>query len=123
MTINETKSVIIEKQSDNLSNKNENSTIETSSSSSTTVTTTTIEKNSTDSGTIEPDFVNEKEKQCWEMYCKMNEKGVNITFDTILRGMLTPTEYRMRKKTEIQQEEIVENVNNTNDTLTSSLKK
>lgn len=39
-----------------------------------------------------------KEKQCWNLYCKMMEKGVNVSFDTILRGMLTPTEYRMSKK-------------------------
>ncbi|KAG5873999.1 hypothetical protein JTB14_015930 [Gonioctena quinquepunctata] len=39
-----------------------------------------------------------KEKQCWNMYCKMTEKGINISFDTILRGMLTPTEYRLSKK-------------------------
>lgn len=39
-----------------------------------------------------------KEKQCWSLYCKMVEKGVNVSFDTILRGMLTPTEYRMSKK-------------------------
>lgn len=28
----------------------------------------------------------------------MIEKGVNVSFDTVLRGMLTPTEYRMSKK-------------------------
>ncbi|KRT84997.1 hypothetical protein AMK59_33, partial [Oryctes borbonicus] len=43
-------------------------------------------------------FANPKEKQCWEMYRRMNEKGVAISFDTILRGMLTPTEYRLRRK-------------------------
>lgn len=41
---------------------------------------------------------NVKEKQCWDTFCKMNKKGVNISFDTILRGMLTPTEYRLRRK-------------------------
>lgn len=39
-----------------------------------------------------------KEKQCWDMYCKMSKKGINVSFDTILRGMLTPTEYRLRRK-------------------------
>ncbi|GJQ76887.1 hypothetical protein Trydic_g15091 [Trypoxylus dichotomus] len=43
-------------------------------------------------------FDNPKERQCWEMYRRMNEKGVAISFDTILRGMLTPTEYRLRRK-------------------------
>ncbi|XP_057657472.1 uncharacterized protein LOC130894584 [Diorhabda carinulata] len=45
-----------------------------------------------------PALKSHKEKQCWSMYCKMSEKGVNISFDTILRGMLTPTEYRISKK-------------------------
>ncbi|KAI4471747.1 hypothetical protein MML48_1g18325 [Holotrichia oblita] len=43
-------------------------------------------------------FTNPKERQCWEMYRRMNDKGVAISFDTILRGMLTPTEYRLRRK-------------------------
>ncbi|XP_050314991.1 triadin isoform X2 [Anthonomus grandis grandis] len=45
-----------------------------------------------------------KEKQCWAMYCKMTEKGINVSYDTILRGMLTPTEYRIRRKTSIAEE-------------------
>lgn len=45
-----------------------------------------------------------KEKQCWNLYCKMVEKGVNVSFDTVLRGMLTPTEYRMSKKNFPQEE-------------------
>lgn len=107
LTVNVKKSVIIENnQSSNLSNKDENSTTETSSVN----------------GTVQPDFVNDKEKQCWEMFCKMSDKGVNITFDTLLRGMLTPTEYRMRKRTEVQPEEIVETNNDTNNTI-SSVKK
>lgn len=43
-------------------------------------------------------FGSVKEKECWEMYCKMADKGLKISYDTILRGMLTPTEYRMRRK-------------------------
>ncbi|CAH1962972.1 unnamed protein product [Acanthoscelides obtectus] len=39
-----------------------------------------------------------KEKQCLHMYRKMTAKGINVSFDTILRGMLTPTEYRLSKK-------------------------
>lgn len=49
----------------------------------------------------EPKFESVKEKQCWELYKKMCGKGVNVSFDTILRGMLTPTEYRMRKRPSI----------------------
>uniref|UniRef100_A0AAR5Q5U4 Uncharacterized protein n=1 Tax=Dendroctonus ponderosae TaxID=77166 RepID=A0AAR5Q5U4_DENPD len=45
-----------------------------------------------------------KEKQCWEMYCKMSEKGINVSYDTILRGLLTPTEYRIRRSASIAEE-------------------
>ncbi|XP_060520937.1 uncharacterized protein LOC132698733 [Cylas formicarius] len=39
-----------------------------------------------------------KEKQCWDMYRKMMDKGIAVSYNTILRGMLTPTEYRLRRK-------------------------
>ncbi|EEB16536.1 conserved hypothetical protein [Pediculus humanus corporis] len=45
----------------------------------------------------EPEFKNPKEKECWILYKKMIENGVTVTFDTVLRGMMTPTEYRLRK--------------------------
>lgn len=64
----------------------------------------------------EPVFDTPKEKQCWDMYCKMSEKGVNISFDTILRGMLTPTEYRLRRKSITTPESNPENnADNTTD--------
>lgn len=56
----------------------------------------------------QPEFNSPKEKQCWELFCKMSGKGVNVSFDTILRGMLTPTEYRMRKKPSLEEETAVE---------------
>ncbi|KAL1517800.1 hypothetical protein ABEB36_001523 [Hypothenemus hampei] len=59
-----------------------------------------------------------KEKQCWAMYCKMTEKGINISYDTILRGMLTPTEYRNHRKTSI----IEEPPSTCEETLNSSIK-
>ncbi|OAD52730.1 hypothetical protein WN48_00306 [Eufriesea mexicana] len=46
----------------------------------------------------EPQFHTNKEKECWHLYKKMCDKGVCVSFDTVLRGMLTPTEYRLRKK-------------------------
>lgn len=49
----------------------------------------------------EPRFGSEKEKQCWAMYRKMADKGLKVSYDTILRGMLTPTEYRLRRKESI----------------------
>ncbi|XP_050576905.1 uncharacterized protein LOC126915829 isoform X2 [Bombus affinis] len=47
---------------------------------------------------IEPHFQTNKEKECWHLYKKMCDKGVCVSFDTVLRGMLTPTEYRLRQK-------------------------
>ncbi|XP_014614512.1 PREDICTED: uncharacterized protein LOC106792557 isoform X1 [Polistes canadensis] len=46
----------------------------------------------------EPRFQTRKEKDCWHLYKRMCDKGVNVSFDTVLRGMLTPTEYRLRQK-------------------------
>ncbi|KAF5273292.1 hypothetical protein FQR65_LT04714 [Abscondita terminalis] len=60
----------------------------------------------------EPDFETPKEKQCWEMYRKMSGKGISISFETILRGMLTPTEYRLRRKSAAS----LENTDETNAT-------
>ncbi|XP_012222383.1 uncharacterized protein [Linepithema humile] len=46
----------------------------------------------------EPQFQTTKEKECWHLYRRMCDKGVCVSFDTVLRGMLTPTEYRLRQK-------------------------
>ncbi|XP_058799571.1 uncharacterized protein LOC131669029 [Phymastichus coffea] len=46
----------------------------------------------------EPYCQTPKEKECWHLYKKMCDKGVFVSFDTVLRGMLTPTEYRLRQK-------------------------
>lgn len=46
-----------------------------------------------------PDYVRSlKERECWKLFQKMSTKGVHITYDTILRGMLTPTEFRQLQK-------------------------
>ncbi|XP_053971864.1 uncharacterized protein LOC128872819 isoform X2 [Hylaeus volcanicus] len=47
---------------------------------------------------MEPQFQTNKEKECWHLYRKMCDKGVCVSFDTVLRGMLTPTEYRLRQR-------------------------
>lgn len=52
-------------------------------------------------GTIEiyPEFCrSQKEKECWKLFQKMLVKGVKVSYDTILRGMLTPTELRAVQK-------------------------
>ncbi|KOC67474.1 hypothetical protein WH47_11653 [Habropoda laboriosa] len=50
------------------------------------------------STSTEPHFQTNKEKECWHLYRKMCDKGVCVSFDTVLRGMLTPTEYRLRQR-------------------------
>lgn len=39
-----------------------------------------------------------KEKECWKLFQKMSKRGVAVSYDTILRGMLTPTELRVIQK-------------------------
>lgn len=51
---------------------------------------------------LQPRFQSTKEKECWHLYRKMCDKGVYVSFDTVLRGMLTPTEYRLRQKDLLQ---------------------
>ncbi|KAJ6636391.1 hypothetical protein Bhyg_14981, partial [Pseudolycoriella hygida] len=48
----------------------------------------------------------QKEKDCWKLFKKMLGNGVTVNYDTILRGMLTPTELRtqMGKRVELSQE-------------------
>ncbi|XP_055921409.1 uncharacterized protein LOC129952679 [Eupeodes corollae] len=44
-----------------------------------------------------------KERECWKLFQKMSKKGVSVKYDTILRGMLTPTEFRhLQKQREIE---------------------
>ncbi|XP_025602064.2 hyphally regulated cell wall protein 3 [Athalia rosae] len=50
------------------------------------------------SSSSEPKFQTTKERECWHLYKRMCDKGVYVSFDTVLRGMLTPTEYRLRQK-------------------------
>ncbi|KAF7990127.1 hypothetical protein HCN44_009862 [Aphidius gifuensis] len=52
---------------------------------------------------VEPHLRTTKEKECWHLYRKMCDKGVCVSFDTVLRGMLTPTEYRLRRREITQQ--------------------
>lgn len=39
-----------------------------------------------------------KERECYRLYQKMSSMGLNVSFDTVLRGMLTPTELRVIQK-------------------------
>lgn len=52
-----------------------------------------------------PEYVRTlKERECWKLYLKMSAKGVCIAYDTILRGMLTPTEFRSLQRHREQEE-------------------
>ncbi|XP_012155752.2 uncharacterized protein LOC101460243 [Ceratitis capitata] len=54
---------------------------------------------------IYPEYVRSlKERECWKLYRKMSVKGVSVTYETVLRGMLTPTEFRqIQKQREIEE--------------------
>lgn len=39
-----------------------------------------------------------KERECFKLFQKMTTRGIAVSYDTILRGMLTPTELRMIQK-------------------------
>lgn len=59
-----------------------------------------------DPSTIYPEYVRSiKEKECWLLFQKMINKGINVSYETILRGMLTPSEVRAVEK---KQKEIFE---------------
>lgn len=55
-----------------------------------------------------------KERDCWKLFKKMLGNGVTVNYDTILRGMLTPTELRtvMGKRAELMNNQ--ENEQNEN---------
>lgn len=59
-----------------------------------------------DSSTVFPEYVRSiKEKECWLLFQKMVNKGISVSYETILRGMLTPSEVRAVEK---KQREIIE---------------
>ncbi|KAH8280287.1 hypothetical protein KR018_001588 [Drosophila ironensis] len=45
-----------------------------------------------------------KERECWKLHQKMGAKGVSVSYETVLRGMLTPTEFRHYQKQREQEE-------------------
>lgn len=48
-----------------------------------------------------------KERECWKLFEKMSTRGISVSYDTILRGMLTPTELRMiQKQREMEQAQL-----------------
>lgn len=46
-----------------------------------------------------------KERECWILFQKMVAKGISVSYETIMRGMLTPTEVRAMEK---KRKEVVE---------------
>lgn len=54
-----------------------------------------------DPSTIYPEYVRSiKEKECWLLFQKMMKKGIAVSYETILRGMLTPSVIYFEKKKE-----------------------
>lgn len=37
-------------------------------------------------------------QECWRLYEKMKKTGLNVSYDTILRGILKPSELRLLEK-------------------------
>lgn len=59
-----------------------------------------------DPSTVYPEYVRSiKEKECWLLFQKMVNKGISVSYETILRGMLTPSEVRAVEK---KQKELIE---------------
>ncbi|XP_031621001.1 uncharacterized protein LOC116339320 [Contarinia nasturtii] len=59
-----------------------------------------------DPSTVYPEYVRSiKEKECWLLFQKMAKKGITVSYETILRGMLPPNEVRAVEK---KQKEIFE---------------
>uniref|UniRef100_A0AAG5D6V3 Uncharacterized protein n=1 Tax=Anopheles atroparvus TaxID=41427 RepID=A0AAG5D6V3_ANOAO len=70
------------------------------------------------------DLQTPKEQECYRLFLKMSKKGLAVSYDTILRGMLTPTELRVlqKKKNREQRNNIngTESVENDGGPLTPS---
>uniref|UniRef100_A0A182WJ78 Uncharacterized protein n=1 Tax=Anopheles minimus TaxID=112268 RepID=A0A182WJ78_9DIPT len=49
------------------------------------------------------DLQTPKEQECYRLFLKMSKKGLAVSYDTILRGMLTPTELRVLQKKKSRQ--------------------
>lgn len=65
--------------------------------------------NLTDPNLTFPDHVRSiKEKECWLLFQKMINKGISVTYETILRGVLTPSEFRAVER---KQKEMIEQLN------------
>jgi len=59
---------------------------------------TTEERQLASEGDCDGEQQTPKEQECWKLFQKMSNKGISVSYDTILRGMLTPTELRMIQK-------------------------
>jgi hypothetical protein len=55
------------------------------------------------------DVKSPKERECYRLFKKMSDKGLNVSYDTVLRGMLTPTELRViQKQREIEKAKLLQ---------------
>ncbi|CAG7831040.1 unnamed protein product [Allacma fusca] len=65
---------------------------------------------------LEVSFLNSKKREeCLKIYEKMMKKGCNVKLETIFRGMMTPSEYRMfLKATEMAEKNSAETNENVN---------
>uniref|UniRef100_A0A182XYW7 Uncharacterized protein n=1 Tax=Anopheles stephensi TaxID=30069 RepID=A0A182XYW7_ANOST len=99
-----------------LTEHNSCTTNETPTIPSTTVAGTKGEANKTPAGAVSVstsgDLQTPKEQECYRLFLKMSKKGLAVSYDTILRGMLTPTELRVLQKKKSRQRNESESTEN-----------
>ncbi|XP_062549493.1 myb-like protein I isoform X2 [Armigeres subalbatus] len=60
-----------------------------------------------------------KERECYRLFKKMSNMGLSVSYDTILRGMLTPTELRVLQKQKSKLQKQQESRQNSSETETN----
>lgn len=60
-----------------------------------------------------------KERECYRLFQKMSNMGLSVSYDTILRGMLTPTELRVLQKQKNKLQKQQESRQNSSETETN----
>ncbi|KXJ79924.1 hypothetical protein RP20_CCG027527, partial [Aedes albopictus] len=76
----------------------------------------------TGTGTGNQDLVDgqtPKERECYRLFQKMSNMGLSVSYDTILRGMLTPTELRVLQKQKNKLQKQQESRQNSSETETN----
>uniref|UniRef100_A0A182PQE7 Uncharacterized protein n=1 Tax=Anopheles epiroticus TaxID=199890 RepID=A0A182PQE7_9DIPT len=96
--------------SDHLTDDNSSTPTETPTIPSTNVGSAKANSNKTSTAAVSTtnngDLQTPKEQECYRLFLKMSKKGLAVSYDTILRGMLTPTELRVLQKKKSRQQSL-----------------